>query len=238
MIKLLKINKLYVISIIIRKVKEIPRPILSAMYTKYLIDSLSLKRPLTNIIYLILIYLASEMLLYFYDSWNSTRYEPKAREEISNILTSEFLEKISKIPLKHFENSEFLNKSTLAANELVSTYFNILNFSLDVIVSVITMFSLIGIIFVIDKIILIASLVAIILYFYINNLSSKARLSQEKEIIPFERRKRYFSNMLNSYKNIKSSRLYDSENFFINKWKINSKKVIEIINKFSKNFLF
>ncbi|MDR2066762.1 MAG: ABC transporter ATP-binding protein/permease [Endomicrobium sp.] len=236
-IKLWKINKVYVILLLIGKLKDVPFPMLSALYTKYLIDSLVSNKSLLKVFYLLSLFLVFEFLLHLFDSWFNIKYESKKKEIISKTLISEFFEQNINIQLKHFESTEFCNKNALAVNELIPTYFNIFSCFVDALVNLLTMLSLITVIFIVDKVIIISSILVLTLYFIINNKSNKIKIAHTKQIIPIERFKRYLANLLTTYENIKNIRVHYAEKFFINKWMENIDKSISVINRFSNKLM-
>lgn len=231
-----KIKKSYVILFLFGKLKDVPRPVLNALYTKYLIDSLVSDRngtTLLRVFFLLLAFFMFEFALYFFDSWFNIKYEPKSKEIISKSLMAEFLKKNSNMSLKNFENTDFCDKNSLAVNELIPTYFNIFNCFADLLTNLLTMLSLITVIFIGENVIVISSILVVILYFLINNRSNKIKIKQTKQIVPIQRFKRYILYLLTTYENIKNIRVYSAEGFFINKWKENTDKCISVINKFA-----
>ncbi|MDR0614792.1 MAG: ABC transporter ATP-binding protein/permease [Lactobacillales bacterium] len=235
--KFWEINKGYVISVIFGKLKDIPRPLLSALYMKYLIDCLTQKANFLHLFYFLSIFLLFEIFFYCYDSWANIKYKSKAREEIAKTLMTKYLQTVSKVPLKYFEDQEFCNKNSLVTNELVETYFSLFNYCIDLITNILSMATLAIYVFSISKIIILTSFVIFFFYLFFNHKINQLKLEQQKEMTPIERQKGYFANLLNHYDGVKNVRVYSAENFFINKWNENASKIIQVIQKFSRKLL-
>jgi len=235
--KFWKIKKLYVISVFFGKLKDIPRPLLSALYTKYLIDCLIKRENFLNVVYLLLLFFLLDISLSYYDTYSDIKYRSKVREEISGMLMSEFLEKNSKISLKYFEDAEFCNKNSLATNELVRTHFNLFNYCVDLLVSILSMFALAVFVFSLDRVMILFAVIVLLLYFVFSSRINKLRMLQEQEMIPIERYRRYFAGMLSNYDSNKNIRIYNAENFFVEKWKESTSKLVKIVTEFSVKFL-
>ncbi|MDR1522006.1 MAG: ABC transporter ATP-binding protein/permease [Streptococcaceae bacterium] len=229
-----EIKKGYVISVIFGKLKDIPRPLLSALYMKYLIDCLTQKANFWHLFSFLFLFLLFEIFFCCYDSWANIKYKSKAQEEISKTLMTKYLQTISKVPLKYFEDQEFCNKNSLATNELVETYFSLFNYCIDLITNVLSMITLAIYIFSISKIIIVTSFAIFFFYLFFNHKINQLKLEQQKDMIPIERQKGYFASLLNHYDGVKNVRVYSAENFFIDKWNENANKVIQVIQKFSR----
>lgn len=221
------------------KLKEVPIPVISALYTKYLIDNLMSNKDISllSVFFFILSFFIFEVVLYFFDSWFNIKYEPKCKEYISKSLLIEFLENNANMPLINYENKEFCDKNSLAVNDLVPIYFNIFNSFVDIITTLLTMLSFITVIFVGERIIVFSSILVVILYFIINYRSNKIKIEQTKQIIPIDRFKRYVLHLSTTYENIKNIRVSSAERFFLKKLNDVGDKCISIISKFSKQLM-
>ncbi|MDR1013228.1 MAG: hypothetical protein LBL38_03065 [Lactobacillales bacterium] len=126
---------------------------------KYLIDCLTPKANFFAFILFFTLFLLLEIFFCCYDSWANIKYKSKAQEEIAKTLMTKYLQTISKVPLKYFEDQEFCNKNSLVTNELVETYFSLFNYYIDLITNVLSMTTLAIYIFSSSNIIIVVSFV-------------------------------------------------------------------------------
>ena len=234
--KFWRADKGYVITIFISKIKDIPRPLIYALCTKFLINELNEKTNIRNITFVLFIILLAEVIANFYEIWVNNRYSLKKHEEISKILMSDFMKNISKIQLEYFESPDLSNKISLATNELLRTYFYLFTCYVDTFVSVVSMLILITFVFNISRNIIIVSAIVLILYFITSHEINKIKLSHEKLKLPLEKAKRYFANTLSEYDDIVNIRYHMCEDYFVDKWTENADKIIDIVEKLPKKF--
>ena len=233
--KFWQIDKKYVILFFIGKIKDVPRPLMYSLCTKFIIDILTYKDSYNKIVILLLNFMIFEGFMTFYNAWMNDKYCREKNEKISTILVTDFLRKIQYIPLKNFERNEFSSKNLLAIEEISQTYFNLFVHFADIIVSTLSIISLIMCVFVINKYIIFFSIIVLIIYFLVNAKVNKIKTFQQIAIISFERNKRYFSKMFNNCEDIKNMRINMSEDFFISKYIKNSNAIIKEIKNKSHN---
>lgn len=237
-VKFWGISRFYVISTLMGKIKDIPMPLFSALYMKYLIDKLEHKENFFHVFNLLIIFCSVQLLTSFLNNLLEIKYKGPVREKISQTLMTEFLKKSIKVPLKCFESKEFCDKNALAANELIATYFGLFNGCFDIFTYIFSMVSLVTFIATIEKPLIFLSFIILFIYFIINIKSNRLKIEQEKELIPVERKKKYFSSILTTYNSLKDLKTHLAENFFISKWQTNCVYQLETIKKFASKHLF
>ena len=93
-VKFWGISRFYVISTLMGKIKDIPMPLFSALYMKYLIDKLEHKENFFHVFNLLIIFCSVQLLTSFLNNLLEIKYKGPVREKISQTLMTEFLKKV------------------------------------------------------------------------------------------------------------------------------------------------
>ena len=199
----------------------------SVFVMKYLFNAFENHISFNEIVAFIIITIVVMTASFVIDAFYSTVYRPVSNQKISRHINMILFKKVSQVELACFENTEFFNKYTKAANETngraMSILDNIANFTAAIISCVIVMVTLLTI----DGIAILWGLLPFAAYYIINKTSAKRRYAlYEANIMP-NRRMSYAYRAVYLRDYAKELRLFDIKNVLLKRYDESAAKVCE-----------
>ena len=220
MLKLVfKASPFRVVSEFIVKIMNYFRNIFFSIFVmKYLFNAFEKHISFNEIVNFIIITIAVMTVTFIIAELYSTIYRPVSNQKISRHINMILFEKASQVELACFENTEFFNKYTKAANETnnraMSILDNITNFTAAIISCIVVMVTLLTI----DGIAILWGLLPFVLYYIINKTSAKRRYAlYEANIMP-NRRMSYASRAAYLKDFSKELRLFDIKKVLLKRY--------------------
>jgi len=194
---------------------------------KYLFNAFENHVSFNEIVNFIIITVAIMTATFVIDAIYSQIYRPVSNQKISRDMNMILFKKVSQVELACFENTEFFNKYTKAANETnnraMSILDNISNLTAAIISCVVVMVTLLTI----DGIAILWGLLPFAAYYVINKTSAKRRYAlYEANIMP-ERRMSYASRAVYLKDYAKELRLFNIKKVLLKRYDESAAKVCE-----------
>lgn len=199
----------------------------SVFVMKYLFNAFENKKSFDEIISFIIITIAVMTVTFVIDAIYWQIYRPVSNQKISRYINMILFEKVSQVELACFENTEFFNKYTKAANETngraMGILDNLTHFTAAIISCVVVMVTLLTI----DGIAILWGLLPFAAYYIINKISIKRRYAlYEANIMP-NRSMGYASRAVYLKDFAKELRLFDIKKVLLKRYDKSAAEVCE-----------
>lgn len=147
----------------------------------------------------------------------------KMQNKITLITEEKIVNKTSSISILHFENSQFYDKLLRASSGQSQRVVELFNGPLQMLQNLITIVTLIGTISTFHWIMSVTVLILAILPLLVNINIGKLNFRLNKEITPLSRLINYYLSLLKHRDTAKEVRIFQLQNYIIEKWKTNYK---------------
>ncbi|NQX45454.1 ABC transporter ATP-binding protein [Paenibacillus tritici] len=211
--------------IVVRLLNSIS-PVIQLIITKNLIDSLSIyfqtggkERLHESFLYLFIqsSILISNNLISMFERINNSKMQIKINYNVEE----KIIKKSSNIPLYNYDRGNFYDQLLRASSGQSQRVVEILNGPMLFVQYLITLMTLVGILLKFHYFTLITCLILSIPPLMLNLYLSKARYKLVKELTPLSRKVNYLLNILKSKEYAKEIRIFQLQDYFIERWRKN-----------------
>lgn len=233
-----RFDKAYIILGLGVNLLSVVAPITEIWGPKQIVDMLSNRAAISNIISLILIITGLEILKMLVFAVYRTIYLPVAQSRLKSRINLELFKKSSSIEMRYFEITEFYDRYTRALNEADSRFIMIMD-SLGRLLSTIVYLATMGyIINSLDAAMLCVIVIAVIATFFLKAIQSKVYYQYDKKITPIDRKMSYIRRIFYESAFAKEIRVYNMTDFLFRKYSNSEKnKSVLLAGKGKSSFL-
>lgn len=147
----------------------------SVLLIKYIIDGISNKTPLVNILILMVIVFFIGFIISIFNSWCANIYFPRYGHGFKKYMHSILFNKALSLDIKCYDNPEFLNNYILAMNDADQRVFSVFTSLQSLLIAIINIAFLVTVILTLDYLLIIFTLCSVFFSTFFSTRLSKIR---------------------------------------------------------------
>lgn len=163
----------------------------SLLLFRFLIDALEHSAPLSNVAGFLLLFVGAGLAVDLFKAWFHNLYRPKSDQWITKALTDLLQEKAKSADLTSYENPEYYDRYTLAAEQAVKQSLLLVETVAMMCGVIFALFLNAGFVLFVDPSTLLLSAIPITLSFFFERQRSERTYRMECEAVPHRRRAEY-----------------------------------------------
>lgn len=229
-----KIDRLYIILNIMYTFENIPRRLLNILIIKYIVDAATEGGSFSTILLYGIIFLVFEIMLIIMKHLFIHVYKQPKEEVIRSKLKQKMMMNSLSFDLSCFDDAKFYDLYTRAYSALDTVAFDVLNILTTLFGAVLSVFTLVSYIFIIDPIIIIVSLLGSTISIFSNSLISKVSYVNRKEQILPTRKCSYVQEKFFERDSAKELRIETLPQLLIKLFNTAAEEKINITKKYEK----
>lgn len=156
-------------------------PILNILLLKIIVDSINDGEYLYSILLKLLVFITFFLIAIIYGFWYEKYYSPKSHLKITEKIQTNIFKIIKETDIKYFDSKEYYDHYNWVIKNWSSQPFVVLNTILRFITSLLSLFSIVAIVLVIDPMVLLISILGVIVSVVFSSIISSIDYAYDKD---------------------------------------------------------